>query len=417
MAGKYQDQNDLLDLKRSALHSHYRQQVDKLADVTKFPKAAAFLPNNFLPWIGAYLKYVFRPRHRFVCYPRDGDHGIYPLKPAQGQVVRVSIAGDWGTGTEESEKVASAMHAFKPDYTIHLGDVYFVGDKAEIDQNCLGVSGHGYQGIEWPRGRMGSFAMNGNHEMYASGDAYFAHFLPRLGIPSSRDQRQLASYFCLENDIWRILALDTGYNSAGMPLLGALPFMGSLPGIRGSCKLEEPSIEWLGKEVDPKSRRRATILLTHHQCFSAFEKGYGTPSRQLQPFFEGQEIIWLWGHEHRFAVYDKYADHGPTAYARCLGHGGMPVELAAPKSNFPAPLRYYDKRLYRDLGRVKVGFNGFVNLELAGNSATFDYRDHENRSLLVEKFVTDGTTISQSYVQVHPDLAVARPQGQRSAAP
>ena len=109
MAGKYQDQADLLDLKRSALHSHYRRQVDKLADVSKFPEAAAFLPANFLPWVGEYLKYVFRRRHRFVCYPPEGDHGIYPLKPAQGQAVRLAIAGDWGTGTEESQRVASAM--------------------------------------------------------------------------------------------------------------------------------------------------------------------------------------------------------------------------------------------------------------------------------------------------------------------
>jgi len=53
--------------------------------------------------------------------------------------------------------------------------------------------------------------MDGNHEMYARGMAYFDVFLPRLGLAGGTPQQ--ASFFCLENDHWRFIALDTGYNS------------------------------------------------------------------------------------------------------------------------------------------------------------------------------------------------------------
>jgi len=43
-----------------------------------------------------------------------------------GEVVKLAIAGDWGTGTNEAYRVAAGISAFTPDYTIHLGDVYYV---------------------------------------------------------------------------------------------------------------------------------------------------------------------------------------------------------------------------------------------------------------------------------------------------
>jgi hypothetical protein len=56
--------------------------------------------------------------------------------------------------------------------------------------------------------------------MYARGYAYFDRMLPRLGpITNGKTHGQKASYFCLENQHWRIIALDTGYDSIGWPLL------------------------------------------------------------------------------------------------------------------------------------------------------------------------------------------------------
>jgi hypothetical protein len=404
---KFQAQGDLLNLQRSALLSQYRKAVDDLADdQKKYPRLSAFLPQNLWPWVKSYLAYAFKSKHKFPSYPAQGERGIYEMAAAAGgQALKLSIAGDWGTGTEEAWKVASAMSKFDPDYTIHLGDVYYVGDSSEVDENCLGKSAGGYQGVTWPPGRRGKFALNGNHEMYANGNAYFDKFLPTLGIPSSQDKAQLASFFCLENDVWRILGLDTGYNSVGLPLLGQIPLLNKIPGVGADCKLENELMNWLRTAVKPKERPRATILLTHHQYYSAFQGGYTRPAKQLMEFFPNQDVIWIWGHEHRFAVYGKHRDGAMNAYGRCQGHGGMPVEIKQPSQSARSALQYYDNRPYATPDGSTVGFNGFVNLAIAGKTATFDYRDLNNKSLLVERFTANEGILAQDFVYVDPELA------------
>ncbi|HEY6968711.1 MAG TPA: metallophosphoesterase [Candidatus Angelobacter sp.] len=416
-AGKFQDPPDLMGLARSPLLSHFRQKADDLKDDgKKFPRLQAFLPQNLWPWISNYLKFAFRRKHRFPSYPGTGEQGLYQLKAADGgRVFKLSIVGDWGTGTREANDVALGMQSFDPDYTIHLGDVYYVGDKNEINENCLGQPAGGYNGVTWPKGKLGSFAMNGNHEMYANGNAYFDNFLPTLGIPSSQDHAQLASFFCLENDTWRILGLDTGYNSTGLPILGGIPLLSKIPGIGADCKLEKTLLEWLKSTVKVQEKPKPTIVLTHHQYYSAFEGGYKKPAKQLADLFGNQELIWIWGHEHRLAIYDKFSDSAMPAYGRCVGNGGMPIELKAPRSdNAGRALQYYDAREYAQYDGVKVGFNGFVNLKLAGTIAEFDYRDVTNKSLLVEQFIaTGGGAISQLFLFASPDLSKgkAAPQG------
>jgi calcineurin-like phosphoesterase family protein len=406
-AQKFQSQKDLLKLKRSALNSHFRKKVDDLADTAARPRLAAFLPQNILPWIKGYFKYAFNRKHPFAAYPAQGEKGVYRLKAGSaGHSIKVSIVGDWGSGTEEAFRVAAAMSSFAPDYTIHLGDVYYVGDTEEVEENCLGKDVDEYKGVTWPSGAVGSFSLNGNHEMYANGTAYFDTFLPTLGIPSSQDRKQLASFFCLENEHWRILGLDTGYNSCGLPVLGQIPLINQIPWVGADCRLEKQLIAWLREQVNPKARRLATILLTHHQSFSAFDQSYPVPGRQLAEFFAGQEIIWLWAHEHRMAVYERFTDkNNITAYSRCLGHGGMPVEIKTVK-NRNAPLQYFDARTYANYGGTKVGYNGFLNVKLHGASAHFDYRDLNNQSILQEEFtvVSDGS-ISQAFTAVDPHLS------------
>ncbi|HLY93066.1 MAG TPA: hypothetical protein VKQ89_07400, partial [Candidatus Angelobacter sp.] len=144
---KYQTLTALTSLRRSALHSHYRRVVDDLKDDTAFPRLAAFLPQNIWAWARNYLKYAFKHKHKFQTYKPTGERGVYPLQAADGgQVFKLSIAGDWGTGTFEAAEVAKAMLAFDPDYTLHIGDIYYVGDEREVSENCLGKTEFGYQG-------------------------------------------------------------------------------------------------------------------------------------------------------------------------------------------------------------------------------------------------------------------------------
>ena len=284
------------------------------------------------------------------------------------------------------------MAATNPDLTIHLGDVYYVGDAPEIAENCFGASTDNFSGVTWPHGARGSFALNGNHEMYANGKPYFTTLLSSLGMPAG-PPGQLASFFCLETEAWRIIAMDTGYNSVGIPILSLIPGINHIPAIGGDCHLEKSLLTWLRGTVKPKAPRKATLLLSHHQYYTAFtDQAYTQPAKQLMEFFDDQEVVWMWGHEHRLGIYDKFGiSGGITAYGRCVGHSGMPVDLGTPDPK-KAPLQLYDRDRSHSIGNgSQVGENGFVNLTIAGPDLTLDYRDIRNTQLLVETFTADGT--------------------------
>ena len=415
---RYQDPKDLVSLYRSSLHSHYRQHVDRLKDGgSRFPSLSAFLPTQLWPWVSKYLEYAFRRKHPFLSYQTaqpTSERGVYKMAPT----CKLSILGDWGTGTSESQAAMDLAMDPTPEYTIHLGDVYYVGDKDEIQENCEGQNHDGYAGVKWRTGSVGSFAMNGNHEMYANGDAYFDDFIGTLGIPSSSDKKQLTSYFCLENEFWRIIGIDTGYNSTGLPILNKIPLLNRIGAIGGDGKLEDELIDWLRNTVKPAQRPRATILLSHHQYFSAFEGEYPRPAKQLAEFFPNQDLIWLWGHEHRMAVYGKYSPAGISAYGRCIGHGGMPVELKQPNSGAKAPLQFYDGAVYNP--EMNVGWNGLVKLTLDGNTATLDYLRISTTQVLQERFTATGTAIAQQFTAALQDLvrgpaAPAQPPATRTS--
>lgn len=382
---------------RSRLLAQFQKTITELAATSQFPLLSAFLPLHLFAWVWKYLKSVFHGKYKpFPVYP-PGTSGVFALQAAnRGNVIKIAIAGDWGTGTVEAETVADSMKNANPDYTIHLGDVYYVGGKPEIEENCLGYSRNGYAGVFWPRGREGSFAMNGNHEMYGGGKAYFEDFIGTLTMghaPGHAPQKQLTSFCCMETASWRILIVDTGYNSVGLPVLGLIPWINQFHFVGADCRLEDGLISWLRNVVKPQSNIKPTLLLSHHQYYSAFcEQAYTLPARQLAEFFSGQELVWIWGHEHRLAIYDKFAlkDGGNLqAYGRCLGHGGMPVEVstAADFDKSKAPLTFYDSSTHRLSDGTLVGRNGFVLVTLDGYTLTLDYRDLNNQPMFAEKFV------------------------------
>ncbi len=365
-------------------------RAQQVATQKNFPLLYLFLPNNLWPWIWNYLKGIFHGKYKpYPHYEIGGQDGIYLLRAADGgDKIRISIVGDWGTGTDEAYEVAQQVQSYDPDYTIHLGDVYYVGDDPEVQENFLGKQAPNspYTPIAWPLGKVGSFAMLGNHEMYGGGKPYFTEMLPICG--PSEGQPQKASFFCLETPYWRILALDTGYNSVGVPVLGSIPVVNKLPVLGANCKLQDELIEWLQSNVKPQQNKKPTLFLSHHQYFSAFGDGsYPVAAKQLSEFFSGQVVVWIWGHEHRLAIYEQGSPDGQIqCYGRCLGHGGMPVECGVPKANNPS-VAFYDSRCSHQIGNGDTaGLNGFVNLVLADSNLTLDYRDFTNKSLFVETF-------------------------------
>ena len=210
--GSGKDLGNFTGFANSRITAHFHAARAGYSTATYDP-ISAFLPNRLFEWIPRVAKYWFRKRHAFRDYTTHGKGtGTYPIDDR----VKISLAGDWGTGTDEARIVAAAMEKSEPDFTIHLGDVYYVGDNNEVRENFLGEKTSPYAPVKWPMGAKGSFALNGNHEMYADGNGYWKMVLPRMGLKERGSEwgaGQWASFFCLENKHWRIIGLDTGYNS------------------------------------------------------------------------------------------------------------------------------------------------------------------------------------------------------------
>jgi len=392
--------------KRSIGLAHGKTQADLFAEAAQEDKSTFSLAKDYLKiqifqWVGHYLKSRFRPKWPFADYRAfEDDNGIYNLaastrNPDPAEPVQIALAGDWGSGTEDAFDVGQSVNLGFPHYTIHLGDIYYVGTKKEIQENMLGGR------VQWPLGYRASFALNANHEMYSKGKGYFTHLLPALGIKGDHGQR--ASFFCLKNDHWLLIGLDTGYNSVGVPILEMI--------FRPDCRLHPQLMAWLQEEVRLQDdQQRGVILLSHHHYYSQFESAYNRPAQQLAQLLQ-RPALWFWGHEHRFALYGKHAtEKGQLqVYGRCLGHGGLPIEDIADEprqgQKYQNGLVLFDKRERTRIGalEVPVGYNGYANLTFVGKRLTVEYRD--TRQLLVtEKWeVGPGGVLKGVAIERHID--------------
>jgi hypothetical protein len=399
------DLQDLSALPRMAVMSYLRKEAAPLAARPKtagltpasFPNLSAFASRRILKWIAEYLSRRFGPRHPFLTYAQsDADQGVYRL---EGDEIRIALAGDWGTGTDEAEAVAVLIREFKPNYAIHLGDVYYVGGPHEVDENFLGIKNpsNSYQPCLWPDASHGRFALNGNHEMYARGFAYFDRMLPTLGlIANGKSLGQKASFFCLENEYWRIIALDTGYGSIGLPLLEYV--------FQPSCALQSEQIDWLRKVVRPSpDDKRGIILLTHHQYCSRYDDLYPKPAMQLAEFFS-RPVLWFWGHEHRMAIYPEYGLRGGIkAFGRCIGHGGMPVELPPAQPKHPeCAVEFVDTRQYPNDENLTIGYNGHAQMSLQRDQMTVDYLDLHGTVIYSESWAVNNGELQRIQYRIGP---------------
>jgi hypothetical protein len=233
--------NQLLSVKESIVKKPPDYDMHGLCDQNKlawFFKQVGHLGNKHYPY-------------QFYAKPSE-NNGIFVMGGGAGPTT-VALLADWASSTAESIQIAGL--AAGQDYSIHLGDTYYIGNSKEISDNFNDTVGG-----PWPYGRHGSFAMLGNHEMYSSGKPFFTELLPYMGISSAgkEPQRQEASFFCLENDHWRIIALDTGYDAL-KGLLGLSPNTG--------LKIQPQEMDWLTNIVQPAKDNRGIILLSHHQCY------------------------------------------------------------------------------------------------------------------------------------------------------
>ena len=170
------------------------------------------------------------------------------------------------------------------------------------------------------------FTLSGNHDMYSGGEGYYGLLRELNPAP----HQQTASFFCLRDpgNAWQFIAMDTGLHDDD-------PF-----NVDTVLTFLEPDEEaWLEARLAEFSGR--TILLSHHQLFSALSQiGPRAANGALDPVnpnlaksftkFKAaakQDIVaWYWGHEHMFTVYDAFAG---LARGRCLGNGAIPVPASA----------------------------------------------------------------------------------------
>ena len=364
-----------------------------------------FLTQSTAAWIASTVGHLFGKKHAYVTYLNNALNvnangtrkfdGVYTLRShiddSPDSDITIAITADWATNTPESIGVSMEILAKNPDYTVHLGDTYYTGTQSEIMSNYI------VPGAPWPKGPCGSFSLLGNHEMYSGGgSAYFDVLLKTLGITDKTTglyTGQMAPFFCLQTNFWNVIALDTGYNCSKFPLPSI---------ISGNCELPAALIAWLTGTVDLQNDKRGIIFLPHHQYCSAFEDQYFLPGEQLADIIgSNRKVLWIWGHEHRFAAYGRFQSKnkgktGVSAYGRCIGQGGTPVEIntmiparmsllqkkAYNKQVLPSNLVICDYRYRKSVTNpsqpvrqtpIPLGFNGYATLTLQKELATISY--------------------------------------------
>jgi hypothetical protein len=261
---------------------------------------------------------------------------------------RFVVVGDWGTGLPGARAVGRQMAGHvragrkqgREVHLLHLGDVYYSGWKEEYESRFMP-----YWPVRSAAEGVPSWALNGNHDMYSGGHGYFGYLLrdPRFAAQNG------SSYFCLQNSHWQLLGLDTAFVNADL--------VGN-------------QAEWVTEKLRESDRK--TMLLTHHQPFSAYDPELKPPLlERLQPAFAVRKLdAWLWGHEHRCYVYDdNYAPY--LKFGSCIGHGGVPVLL---DDHTPPKVRWRAEG-YEPHGDYKWQHFGFAVLDFHGAEIEIRYYD------------------------------------------
>ena len=280
----------------------------------------------------------------------------FPEKPAAplrvGNRARLVVVGDWGSGIPRARKVADQMRkvidegveAKREQHVVHLGDVYYSGWEYEYRDRFLQY---------WPvrqgeEDRILSWNLNGNHDMYAGGHAFFGH---ALADPRFKRQEK-SSWFSLQNDHWTILGLDTAWEEHG---------------------LQGNQASWAQQMLEGSPGKG--LLLSHHQIFSSYEKGKQESKllTKIRPVLDtGRVRSWFWGHEHRCVLYKP---HEKVEYARCIGHGGVPVYMTHKENDPYPPPGSYEYRGHFDKGLERWAWFGFAVLDFDGPEIHVRYID------------------------------------------
>jgi hypothetical protein len=294
-------------------------------------------------------------------------HPFPPDAPAIQQIsdtATFALVGDYGTGNfgsgdSASTKLSKFIPTLKPDYAIHLGDVYYAGTNPEETTKLLPC---------WPKGSLASFTLNSNHEMYSGGGPYFN---TAVGSPVFNKLQSPWSFFALENAQWIIVGLDSAYYSSAFQLY-----------MNGTLGATNNQTRFLAQVA---ARDKKTIILTHHNPIpigglgsnpQSTDEGYQLYIDVMNAFAgHNPPVYWYYGHKHVGAAY-KPLPNGMLC--RCLGHGALPAGVASDLTNSTF-VDWFERCNAGDPDDQLRIFNGFVHLELNGPDLTETFYDELGR--------------------------------------
>lgn len=354
----------------------------------RYMKAAAFgdsnavdqLRNEFragtcdpawLSTLEAYRSYFGNDgRRKPVPYVRAASVGPKTIEIKAD--ARVALMGDWGTGATPAIDVLKSISQDNPDVVVHLGDIYYSGTPEECRANFF----EPINAVLRKQKPVPVYSLSGNHDMYCGGTGFY-DLISRL---NDAPFTQPASFFCLRSadEKWQLLAMDTGlHDDNPMTVAGALTYV------------EEDELAWHCDRIREFSG--GTILLSHHQLFSAYSPIGPTAAdgrrsavnpRLLTAFEQMMAVkeiaAWFWGHEHTLSIYQPFAD---LARGRCLGHGAVPVsvidEIYKPLADLvDTPVIAAPARLGTTAG---VYNHGYALLTFKGAECRVDYVQMTNK--------------------------------------
>ena len=217
--------------------------------------------------------------------------------------------------------------------------------------------------------------------MYSGGSGLYGPLLDSTWV-NDKTQKQEASYFAMAHADWLLIALDTGYDSyAKWPSIH-LTHLTDSTFDNPTIDLPLPQKQWLTALLaDTAHSHKGLVFLSHHQVASSWEKSSG--QTRFQQSVVGcinnpqRRVVWLYGHEHRLAMYDGDMDAIPNgsgalplrAYHRCVGNSGFPCEVTIlPTCARRFGLQAYDDRVYQvevdELASLPIAFNGFTHITI-----------------------------------------------------
>jgi hypothetical protein len=259
---------------------------------------------------------------------------------------RIALLAGWGTGTAGAGEVLQQVARISPDFAIHLGGIYYSGTPFEVENRFY---------KPWtsilPPGKIRSFALCGEHELYSGGEAYY-EMIGRIQQPES--------HFCLQNTNWQIVAIDTALNSLGS---------------QSTTFLDGDELEWLRRQISMESGRR-TLLLSYHHLFSSIP-GYQLNRTLLDQLGPQLPFItaWFWADELSVRIYQPYMG----VHARCVGNSGVPVAAGESpiQTNLETPVLFVNHGRSGELANLT-----YTMLQLNGSSAQVSYYENQEGAAL-----------------------------------